>query len=386
MSSAAASTVEPSSPHVLDDSSQSVDRYSAQAGRLRRVRAVDSRLVAALLGANPSLSDSSSSGDSSGVDGVETFAQSLLETEALLAAFPPEYAAASRDLIAERREAWAPLVEQMPWFKSSAESDGSSVGSAGEGKMWLQRLAAPREVRHCVALLDQKDKVQDDLEALLCSLDPSLRREDLAYMRALDCDVRVNDEALQQLPPEYHGLQELARVKHQLDDDLLATGYFGVPRAAAFSDGVAVATTGAANSGGDAPIADLSPQRSFSLQGASGLLSTVTRRFSGADGPLLEAADGIDVDWRWWGLTVDVSHQRYLQLLQVEDGSSILSGALSSVATGPYAALAALLAAATKLHSSVLRRIEAGNGVRFNVPWQALYPLPTPLWVVPAPL
>jgi hypothetical protein len=93
----ASSAVDPSS-EVLDGSGESLQRLSQQASRLAAVRAVDVRLIAALQAANPALG----AGEPSSLEGVETFAQSLLETEALLAAFPREIADASRELLRER--------------------------------------------------------------------------------------------------------------------------------------------------------------------------------------------------------------------------------------------------------------------------------------------
>jgi hypothetical protein len=207
------------------------------------------------------------------------------------------------------------------------------------------------EVRECVALLEQKSKIQDELENLLCSLDQDLRRESLGYLRTLDCDLRVNDEALAGLPAEYRDIQTLARQKHKVDDELLASGYFGVPSVAAFSEGVSAAQTSAADPDDAGEGVSV-----LSAQGTRNVLTAVTRRLSGEDGPLLAPTDGIEVNWWWWGLTVDITHGRYEQLLAAENSSSVLGAAFSSLASGPHAAAAALLAAGVKVHASILRR------------------------------
>jgi hypothetical protein len=86
------------------------------------------------------------------------------------------------------------------------------------------------------------------------------------------------------------------------------------------------------------------------------------------------------------GVTVNLNHEQMEKISQTANWGMSVSGALSSVVSGPNGIALGVLATVIKLYSTILKTMDRGNGIQFLIPWIALYPLPNPIYVIPVPL
>ena len=45
-----------------------------------------------------------------------------------------------------------------------------------------------------------------------------------------------------------------------------------------------------------------------------------------------------------------------------------------------------MVGTAIKTYGGILAKLDKGNGIKFLVPWIALYPFPNPIYVLPKPM
>jgi len=157
----------------------------------------------------------------------------------------------------------------------------------------------------------------------------------LVAIESLEANVSLNREVLESWP-QYKTLIPLAAKKEEQDLALLATGLF--------------------------PKSQLEVSQSSTSN-----------------------TSGIKFEWHWWGVAINVNHDKLHQFMNVPN-STAFSAALASILTGPNAVAISALTMAIKLYSNMIRVMEKGNGIRFNVPWIAIYPIPTPVYIIPYPL
>jgi len=96
--------------------------------------------------------------------------------------------------------------------------------------------------------------------------------------------------------------------------------------------------------------------------------------------------DGITYKRNWWGLSVDVTHDRFVSIFQATNYATAFTGALGFVLTGPAALAIGIIGTFIKVYGTALRTLEKGNGMRFHIPWFAIYPMPSPIYIIPIPL
>lgn len=86
------------------------------------------------------------------------------------------------------------------------------------------------------------------------------------------------------------------------------------------------------------------------------------------------------------GIAVDLTHEQFIYLFQATGWASSITGAMGAVASGPFAIALGIIGTVVKLYGAAITKLEKGNGMRFHIPWFAIYPAPSPLYVVPMPL
>lgn len=93
------------------------------------------------------------------------------------------------------------------------------------------------------------------------------------------------------------------------------------------------------------------------------------------------------VSIRWWGATVDLTHDDVQRIFAGTAWLGSISSLLGRLLAGePNAVLLSVIMRFVAFYGIALAHIDRGRGIRFCVPWLAVSPLPNPLLVLPTPL
>jgi hypothetical protein len=93
------------------------------------------------------------------------------------------------------------------------------------------------------------------------------------------------------------------------------------------------------------------------------------------------------VSLRWWGATVDLTHDDVQRIFAGTAWLGSISSLLGRLLAGePNAVLLSVIMRFVAFYGIALAHIDRGRGIRFCVPWLAVSPLPNPLLVLPTPL
>eukprot|EP01116_Phalansterium_solitarium_P007940 TRINITY_DN2100_c0_g1_i3.p1 TRINITY_DN2100_c0_g1~~TRINITY_DN2100_c0_g1_i3.p1 ORF type:complete len:290 (-),score=100.15 TRINITY_DN2100_c0_g1_i3:519-1388(-) len=236
-----------------------------------------------------------------------------------------------------------PLQSSLPQYAECAPlfaQRATLISSAPSTKL---RTASVADISAAAELIERKEALERALEKRLVALEPQLAGGDgeqpmFSWQQTLEPDAALELPAdLIARVPDYAELVPLAEQKRDVDVQLLATGFFS-------EEVVDVAEREVAVSGGK-----------------------VRPRI------------------KWWGISVEVPHAVLVSLLELASAASGVSGVASAFA-GPQAKLlVTVLVAFVRVYSSVLEAMDRGNGVKFQIPWLAVYPLPQPLLIIPWP-
>jgi len=171
-------------------------------------------------------------------------------------------------------------------------------------------------------------------------LESSIQENDLSTLESLDTSITLNSELLEKMP-QYQDLIPLAEQKDQIDEMLLAT-------------------------------------KLFQLQNTQteGSIHKITEGLF----------KGISYRRNWWGFSVDVPHEQFINIVHTSSYASVVGGSLSAVLSGPLSLGFGIISTVIKIYGTALESLERGNGFRFHIPWLAIYPIPNPIYVVPIPL
>jgi hypothetical protein len=93
------------------------------------------------------------------------------------------------------------------------------------------------------------------------------------------------------------------------------------------------------------------------------------------------------VSIRWWGATVDLTHDDVQRIFTGTAWLGSISSLLGRLLAGePNAVLLSVIMRFVAFYGIALAHIDRGRGIRFCVPWLAVSPLPNPLLILPTPL
>lgn len=93
------------------------------------------------------------------------------------------------------------------------------------------------------------------------------------------------------------------------------------------------------------------------------------------------------VSVRWWGATVDLTHDDVQRIFTGTAWLGSISSLLGRMLAGePNAVLLSVIMRFVAFYGIALAHIDRGRGIRFCVPWLAVSPLPNPLLILPTPL
>jgi len=198
------------------------------------------------------------------------------------------------------------------------------------------------EMRKIAEWIRSKAEVEKMIKEGLCALEPSLQESDLIAMESLEASVALNEELLEKMP-QYKGLIPLANQKNSLDLMLIESGLFPVQQV----------------------VSDKEKE---------------DKQF------LKLKLNGITYKKNWWGISVELTHEQFVAIFQTTNWMSTFTGALGAVLSGPGAIVMGVLTTFIKIYGTVVRNLERGNGMRFHIPWFAIYPMQSPLYVIPIPL
>jgi len=218
-----------------------------------------------------------------------------------------------------------PLVEQRKAICTKIEEFGGNCDHLTVSQI--------REVNEAII---RKEEVENIIKTSLRQIEPSLEEVDLIDIGSLGSTISLNSEVLDKMP-QYKNLIPLAEEKTQIDLKILNFGIFPV-----------------------------SKEESTSQQ--------------------ISTNNGITYQKNWWGISVDVNHEKFLSIVNSTNYATMMTGALGTFLSGPAGIVATVCGAFFKVYGTALRTIEKGNGIRFYIPWVAIYPFANPLFIVPFPL